>query len=246
MMRTFGLIGKKLGHSFSKQYFTEKFLQEHISSCHYELFEIPNITDFPSLLAQHPTIRGLNVTIPYKLEVIPYLDGMNELATKIGAVNVIKFLDNGKKIGYNSDCIGFSKSLSNFIGNATVSALILGTGGASKAVTVALDQLQIPYQFVSRKASAGILSYDTITPKHIEEHHLIINTTPLGTFPNEASLPALPYEALNNSHYLYDLVYNPATTAFMQKGLSVGAKAKNGLEMLQLQAEASWEIWNQD
>ena len=245
MMRTYGLIGKKLGHSFSKKYFTEKFRQEKISSCHYELFEFPNITDFPSLLAQNPTIKGLNVTIPYKLEVIPFLDEMDELATKIGAVNVIKFLDSGKRVGYNSDCIGFLKSLNNFIDHTSISALVLGTGGASKAITVALEQLQIPYQSVSRKASDGILSYDDISSEHIKQHQLIINTTPLGMHPKEEALPNLPYKALSSAHYLYDLVYNPEITSFMKKGLEMGTKVKNGLEMLHLQAEVSWEIWNQ-
>lgn len=246
MMRTYGLIGQKLGHSFSKKYFTHKFEKEQLSHCHYELFELPSIQKFPDLLEQQATLCGLNVTIPYKLEVIAYLDDMDELARKIGAVNVIKFREDGKKIGYNSDCIGFSQSLLNFIPSTEIQALVLGTGGASKAVRVALEQLAIPYQLVSRTASEGILAYEDIHPETIAHFPLIINTTPLGMSPNETSAPLLPYESLTSSHYLYDLVYNPEETTFMKKGLAQGAKVKNGMEMLHLQAEAAWDIWNQE
>ena len=245
-MRTFGLIGKKLGHSFSKKYFTEKFKRENIINCQYELFELSDIEHIETLFKKQPNLGGLNVTIPYKQEVIPFLDGLDELSTEIGAVNVIKCYKNGQKKGFNSDCIGFSKSLESFLEDKRPQALVLGTGGASKAVIVALKKLGINSKLVSRTAQGDIISYAQVTPQLIENHQLIINTTPLGMYPNEGSFPELPYEAISKQHHLYDLVYNPEETAFMKKGLLNGAKAKNGLEMLQLQAEAAWEIWTSE
>lgn len=243
-MNTYGLIGKKLGHSFSKKYFTEKFQKEQIENSQYELFELSDINKFPQLIERQPTIQGLNVTIPYKQEVMAFLDGLDDLAERIGAVNVIKFTADGQKIGFNSDCIGFSKSLINFLPHQNLKALVLGTGGASKAVVVALEELGIAYQLVSRKAQATCISYEAVTAEIIQEHLLLINTTPLGMYPNVEGLPALPYEAITEKHLAYDLVYNPTETAFMKAILAKGGKAKHGLEMLHLQAEAAWEIWN--
>lgn len=275
-MQTFGLIGKKLTHSFSKRYFTEKFEKENIKDCIYELFEMPSIEHFPDLIKNQPTLRGLNVTIPYKLEVLPFLDEIDPAAQRIGAVNVIKVIENGHLTGYNSDYYGFKASLMSFISpspqeRGSIKALILGTGGASKAVKVALEDLQIPYTFVSRESSVGItvelsvrtqttaeesfvktqktvvnkaLSYKEIDKEILEKNLLIINTTPLGMYPQIDTCPEIPYQFLTAKHYLYDLVYNPETTLFMQKGLEKNAKVMNGLPMLYLQAEKSWEIWN--
>ncbi|MGB0522705.1 MAG: shikimate dehydrogenase family protein [Flammeovirgaceae bacterium] len=245
-MNTYGLIGKKLSHSFSKKYFTEKFQREHIAHSRYELFELPSIEHFTTLVTNNPSISGLNVTIPYKQEIIPFLDDLDELAFKIGAVNVIKFYSDGKKRGFNSDCIGFSQSLTNFLPHTNLKALVLGTGGAAKAVMVALETLNIPYQLVSRtpKPELQSITYEEISSNTLKIHQLIINTTPLGMYPNTEAKPTLPYASLSNEHYLYDLVYNPKQTAFMQQGILAGAQVKNGIEMLHLQAEAAWEIWN--
>ena len=264
-MQTFGLIGKKLTHSFSKRYFTEKFEKENIKDCTYELFEMPTIEHFPELIKQQPTLKGLNVTIPYKLEVLPFLHQIDPAAQRIGAVNVIKVCEDGKLIGYNSDYYGFKTSLLSFLGTSSVlsvqtqttaekniKALILGTGGASKAVKVALEDLQIPYIFVRRELSVvtqttvggDLLTYAQLTESIIKEHLLIINTTPLGMYPQVEACPEIPYQFLTTNHYLYDLVYNPENTLFMQKGQAQGAKTINGLPMLYLQAEKSWKIWN--
>lgn len=243
-MKVFGLIGYPLSHSFSKKYFTEKFQKENISGCTYELFELENIQLFTKLLEDETELKGLNVTIPYKQEVIPFLDGMHPSAEKIGAVNVIK-PENGKLIGYNSDYFGFKTSLEGFLeGDLSLKALILGTGGASKAVRVALEDLNIPYQYVSRTKTDTSIGYDDIDETTIKEYRLIINTTPLGMSPNVEQCPAIPYDFLTDKHYLFDLVYNPLETLFMKKGLEKGAKAINGLEMLEQQAEKAWEIWN--
>lgn len=244
-MSLYGLIGKKLSHSFSKKYFTEKFEKENLQSCKYELFELASADELPQLISSKPDLAGLNVTIPYKEAVIPLLDEIHEKAREIGAVNVIKIRD-GKLTGYNSDYFGFRESLVNWIGKAEVKALVLGTGGASKAVIAALKDLDIPYQLVSRHASNEILSYTSLkqTPEMIRSHRLIINTTPLGMHPQTDATPDLDYSLLSNEHFLYDLVYNPEVTQFLSKGLGQGAKIKNGIEMLYLQAEKSWEIWN--
>lgn len=243
-MKAYGLIGYPLTHSFSEKYFAEKFAQEGISDTSYRLFELKDIDQLPRLLAAEPELHGLNVTIPHKEAVIPFLDELEEETARIGAVNVIKIV-NGRTIGFNSDYQGFKKSLENFLGEAgPVKALVLGTGGASKAVNAALRHLQIPYKEVSRTSRDGQLTYKDISPEVLAEYHLIINTTPLGTYPATETCPELPYEALSPQHFLFDLVYNPAETVFLKKGRQAGAQTQNGYEMLVLQAEAAWEIWN--
>lgn len=245
-MRKFGLIGKTLGHSFSKRYFTQKFAREGIADAAYELYELPDISRLPALLAKEPDLVGLNVTVPYKEAVIPYLDGLDESAAKIGAVNTVKRI-NGKATGYNTDFVGFRDTLTSFLPAIPGhSALVLGTGGAAKAVWAALDALGIPYACVSRNPASDQLSYTSITPEVLRACTLLINTTPLGMAPDTGSAPAIPYEALTSSHFLYDLVYNPEETVFLRKGLAVGAHTLNGLPMLHKQAEAAWQIWNND
>lgn len=245
-MKKFGLIGKTLKHSFSKKYFGEKFVKEGIENCEYELYELPDISHFPDLIKNlSPDLVGLNVTIPYKLEVMQYLDEMDEHATAIQAVNTIKVSADGKLTGYNSDYYGFKDSLMEWE-LAGKSALVLGTGGASKAIVKALEDLSIPYQMVSRRNSDKTISYDQINedPDIISNNLLIVNTTPLGTYPKVEEKPDLPYDKLSSEHLLFDLVYNPEITAFMQEGIDAGAKTKNGYAMLVGQAEKSWEIWN--
>ncbi len=246
-MRKFGLIGYPLSHSFSKKYFTEKFEKEGIKDSIYELYPIEHIKELPQLLLDNPDLVGLNVTIPYKQQVIPFLDELDAKAEAIGAVNTIK-IENGKLKGFNTDYHGFKDSLIKFHGGRTMpqSALVLGTGGASKAVLAALEDLDIQYQLVSRNASEGILSYDDITSSlsYFISSSLIVNTTPLGMSPKTEELPDLPYQHLTPDHSLYDLVYNPLKTAFMQEGIDRGCWVKNGLEMLHGQAEKAWEIWN--
>ncbi|QCR23631.1 shikimate dehydrogenase [Pontibacter sp. SGAir0037] len=243
-MRRFGLIGKKLGHSFSKKYFSEKFLKEGIQDAAYELYELPDIERLKALLEQEEGLVGLNVTVPYKEEVLPLLDELDEAAAAIGAVNTIK-ISEGKLKGYNTDYIGFRKELEEFYPEQQRGqALVLGTGGAAKAVKAALTDLQIPYMSVSRKPNADELSYQQLQPATLAQFNLIVNTTPLGMYPNTDELPRLPYNSLSSNHFLYDLVYNPELTAFMQKGMAAGAKTINGLGMLYGQAEAAWNIWN--
>jgi shikimate dehydrogenase len=250
IMRVFGLIGKKLTHSFSKKYFTEKFEKEGIKDVTYELFEMATIEEFPELLKNQPFLSGLNITIPYKLEVLPFLHEIDIAAERIGAVNVIKISKNGRLKGYNSDYYGFQSSLLDFLSSATApitqfKALILGTGGASRAVRVALEDLNIPFLYVSRQSdTADVLIYKQLELEIIESYTLIINTTPLGMYPLVETCPEIPYSLLTSKHYLYDLVYNPENTLFMRKGIAQGAKAVNGLSMLYLQAEKSWQIWN--
>ena len=245
-MKKFGLIGFPLSHSFSKGYFSEKFKKEGISDCSYDNYEIENVDLLPQVIAENGNLRGLNVTIPHKQGVIQYLDELHPAAKRIGAVNVIAVhKESGKLIGYNSDYFGFQESLKlQLNGDLKLKALVLGTGGASKAVLAALEDLGITNKQVSRKSSDTAISYDVITEELIKEHRLLINTTPLGMSPNVDSCPDLPYEGIGDSHYLFDLVYNPETTLFLKKGLNRGAKIKNGLEMLHLQAEKAWEIWN--
>ena len=246
--RTFGLIGRSLKHSFSKGYFTQKFAKERIPDCSYQLFELSDIREFETLI-KNVSLSGLNVTIPYKEQVMDYLNSLDVSAKKVGAVNVIKFENDGELKGFNSDYYGFKMSLLDWLPEnheKDFSALILGTGGASKAVKAVLQDLEIPYRPVSRSASENILTYEDLNqnPDYVSEARLIINTTPLGMFPQVDQCPDLPYEVIDKHHFLYDLIYNPETTLFMQKGLSEGASVKNGLEMLHLQAEKSWEIWN--
>jgi shikimate dehydrogenase len=252
-MRLFGLIGYPLSHSFSKKYFTEKFAREGISDASYELFELPDIAGFPALLKSQPRLQGINVTIPHKLNVIPFLDTLDDAAARIGAVNVIRVGPDGRTKGYNSDYYGFQSSLTDWFrqlygesGRAhlqSLRALVLGSGGASKAVQTALQDMGISSRIVSRQVANG-LSYEDLTPALVAEHGLIVNATPLGTAPNTAAFPPFPYGWLGTSHCLYDLVYNPPITAFMQQGQARGAYTLNGLPMLHAQAEKSWEIWN--
>ncbi len=244
-MRKFGLIGFPLGHSFSKKYFSAKFEREGITDCLFELYEIPNIAQFPSLLKENSGLKGLAVTIPYKNEVISYLDELDEHCATIGAVNCIDIQPNKLK-GYNTDYIGFKNSLSKWLGHRRPKALVLGTGGASKAVKQALKDSDISFIGVSRSAGPDLLTYSDLAndPSYLHEHHLIINTTPLGTFPKVEDVPPVPINQLTASHLVYDLVYNPAETALMRACIARGGSAKNGLEMLELQAEAAWDIWN--
>ncbi len=245
-MKLFGLIGRKLSHSFSGKYFTEKFTEEGLTDHEYRLFELVVIGDIRQILEKEELV-GLNVTIPYKTEVISFLDELDERARRIGAVNVIA-RRNGKLIGFNSDYYGFKTSLEEWAGPVlkSVHALILGTGGASRAVRVALEDLDIPYRFVSRDPGPDQLSYRQLDEDLIHEYHLIINTTPLGMSPDTDTCPDLPYSSMGPNHYLYDLVYNPETTLFMKKGQAAGTRTMNGLRMLYLQAEASWSIWNKE
>lgn len=245
-MDKYGLIGYPLGHSFSQSYFNEKFQNENIDAI-YENFEIPSIENLPEIIETTSNLRGLNVTIPYKEKVISYLDVISPEAREIGAVNVIKVERKGKSAyltGYNSDVIGFTRSIEPLIEKYHKKALILGTGGASKAINYGLKSLGLETVFVSRYRKPGTICYEDITPKVIKEYNVIVNCTPLGMFPHTDECPNLPYEAMNTQTLLYDLIYNPDMTMFMQKGAEHGATVKNGLEMLLLQAFASWEFWH--
>lgn len=245
-MDKYGLIGYPLGHSFSVGYFNEKFSNEHINA-KYINFEIPSIEDFAEVIESNPELRGLNVTIPYKEQIIPYLDSLSPEANAIGAVNVIRITRKGDKThlkGFNSDVIGFTRSIEPLLERHHKKALILGTGGASKAVDYGLRSLGIETKFVSRTKRPGFFTYEEITPEIIKDYNIIVNCTPLGMYPNTDVCPTLPYEAMDSHNLLYDLLYNPDETLFMQKGKEHGAITKNGLEMLLLQAFASWEFWN--
>ena len=243
-MNTFGLIGHPLTHSFSKKYFTEKFEKEQINHCEYLLFDIPNIIDLIAILKQHPTLKGLSVTIPYKEVVMEYLDEIDAEAKKIGAVNTIK-IEGNKLIGYNTDYFGFKQSLKPFIEISQERALILGTGGASKAVYHALTSLNINCLFVSRNPkNDNEISYEDVNEYVIKHHQIIVNTTPIGTFPKIDEKPNIDYSLITSKHLLYDLVYNPAETQFLLEGKKRGAIVLNGLQMLKLQAEKAWELWN--
>lgn len=246
-MRRFGLIGKTLKHSFSGKYFNEKYKKEQISDCQYDLFELPTIEEFPKLVANlRPQLAGFNVTIPYKKEVMTYLDELDPIAERIGAVNVIKAEDNGNLKGYNSDYFGFRLSIEPWLTNKNLKALVLGTGGASSSVKTTLEDLGIDFSFVSRKPLSNGFTYDEIKskPEILAEHQLVINSSPVGTFPDVDQKPDLPYGQLTSQHFLFDLVYNPEETAFLKEGKLAGASTKNGGDMLVLQAEKSWEIWN--
>jgi shikimate dehydrogenase len=243
-MRLFGLIGYPLTHSFSKNYFTEKFKKEGIENCRYENFELANISSLSNVLDNNPGLEGLNVTIPYKESVLPFLNEMDEVVKKIGACNCIS-LDNKKLIGYNTDVIGFEKSLLKKRDVEHKNALILGTGGAAKAVEFVLRKRKIHYKYVSRYPSVKNLSYEQLTPAIIKEYSLIINTSPLGMYPKITEAPPLPYQAISENHFLFDLIYNPEKTLFLKKGEEQGAMVQNGYDMLIYQAEESWKIWNQ-
>lgn len=245
-MEQYGLLGFPLKHSFSKKFFTDKFLNENRDAT-YINFEISDIAELKNIIDTHPNLKGLNVTIPYKEQVIPLLDNLSPEAEAIGAVNVIqiKRAENGIHLkGFNSDIIGFKKSIAPLLLSKHQNALILGTGGASKAVVVGLKQLGIKTKFVSRKKKDNMLTYEELTPEIISQYQIIVNCTPCGMFPHTEECPSLPYDVLTSEHLLYDLIYNPEETLFLKKGREQGAVIKNGLEMLHLQALASWEFWN--
>ena len=241
-----GLIGYPLVHSFSKKYFNEKFDNENIKNVSYQNYELKNINELKSLIKRNSDLRGLNVTIPYKEKVIKYLDKIDEKYLNIGAVNVIKIIDN-KLFGINTDYEAFKITLKEWLDTSFNSkALILGTGGSSKSVSLALKELNIDHNFVSRKKRKNVFSYEELLDiKIFSNYKLIINTTPLGMYPKINLLPNIPYRLITKNYFLYDLVYNPITTKFLEKGKRKGAKIKNGLEMLHLQAELSWNYWNQ-
>ena len=247
-MDKYGLIGYPLGHSFSISYFNQKFKDENIDAV-YENFEIPSIDLLPEVLDSNPNLKGLNVTIPYKQKVIPFLDNISPEARAIGAVNVIKVIHERKKTrlkGYNSDVIGFTQSIEPMLEpRYHKKALILGTGGASKAIDYGLKSLGLETVFVSRYERPETIQYDKITPAVVQEYNVIVNCTPLGMFPHTEECPQLPYEAMDSHTILYDLIYNPDETMFMKRGAERGANVKNGLEMLLLQAFASWEFWHE-
>lgn len=242
-MKRYGLIGRTLKHSFSKDYFTKKFAEKNITDCAYENFELKSIEEFPLLFSSHLNIKGLNITIPYKEEVVQFLTEKNEIVEAIGACNCIK-VDGENLRGYNTDVIGFRKTLEPQLKPHHKKALILGTGGASKAIQYVLLQLEIEYLLVSRRKEEGQCSYEDIGDEVLSDHHLIINTTPLGMYPNIDADPPIPYQFLSNKHFLFDLIYNPAKTKFLAEGEKYGAQISNGYEMLIHQAEESWRIWN--
>jgi len=246
-MKQYGLIGFPLSHSFSKKYFTEKFDRENIPDARYDLYPIASVDELPGLLKQYPDLLGLNVTIPHKLNVMAFLDRIDEGAKKAGAVNCIKIIttDNNEKVleGYNTDVYGFEASLKPLLKPLHRRALVLGDGGAARAVKSVLKDLGISYQIVTRREAPGNLLFSDLKPQDIADHLLIINTTPLGTYPKVEECPPIPYEAISSKHLLYDLIYNPEQTLFLKQGADIGAQTKNGYEMLLLQAEKSWEIW---
>jgi shikimate dehydrogenase len=242
-MKKFGLIGASLKHSYSPKYFTEKFQKLGLDDHSYQAFELPSIESFPALLQEHPELCGLNVTIPYKQSVITYLDEVNDVVQKTGACNCIRIF-NGRTKGFNTDVPGFWDALKVLIKPQHSSALVLGTGGASKAVGFALQQAGIPYRLVSRSSSGNVLGYEDLNKKIMEEHLLVINTTPAGMYPMVDEAPSIPYQYLGPGHLLYDLIYNPAKTEFMKRGEARGAAIENGHGMWLAQAEASWKIWN--
>ncbi len=243
-MRKFALIGEHLPHSFSGSYFAEKFAREGITDCQYSLCELEKIEDVKCLF-DDPDVVGFNVTIPYKLQIMEYLDHLSPEAERIGAVNCVAILQDGKRTGYNTDIMGLRDSMLEFLGaDIPPRALILGTGGAAQAVQYLMMELGVDYLIVSRDPMKGNITYDDITPEMVGEYRLIINATPLGTFPNVDSFPKLPYAFLTPEHFLYDLVYNPPMTQFLSFGKDRGAKICNGQAMLVGQAEAAWKIWN--
>lgn len=244
-MNKLGLLGRNISYSFSRSYFKKKFEDEQITNTTYENFDIPSIEELPKIIISNPDIKGLNVTIPYKEEVIPFLTKLNKKAKAIGAVNTIKVNKKGKLVGYNTDCYGFKKSLKPYLKKRHKSALILGTGGASKAIAYTLKKLGIKYSYVSRTASDQVkYTYGELTESIIAEHLLIINCTPLGTFPNIENHPDIPYNGITDKHILFDLIYNPEETTFLKLGKERGATIINGLDMLIFQAEKAWSIWD--
>ncbi len=244
-MNKLGLLGKNISYSFSRAYFKQKFENENITDTTYENFDIDSIELFPSIIKNTQNLKGLNVTIPYKEAVLPYLDKINKKAQAIGAVNTIKITKKGKLVGYNTDCYGFKKTLKPFLKTHHKNALILGTGGASKAIAFTFKELGINFNYVSRKQSEYVsFTYESLTEKIIKEHQIIVNSTPLGTFPNIEDCPDIPYSAITSNHILFDLIYNPEETKFLRLGKQQQALPINGLNMLKLQAEKAWSIWN--
>ena len=246
-MRRFGLIGRTLGHSFSARYFADKFQREGLADTHrYDLFELPEIECVKELIAITEGLVGFNVTIPYKQQIIPYLDSLSAEARDIGAVNCVKIESDGRLTGYNTDIDGIRLSLDKLLGGVEIdSALVLGTGGASQAVQYVLAERNIPYSIVSRDSAKGNLTYDDLKVEVTSSHHLIINSSPVGMYPNVDQCPDIPYELLTADHYLFDLVYNPERTLFAERAATMGAHTLCGLDMLYAQAESAWRIWNQ-
>lgn len=241
-MAKYGLIGRNIGYSFSKTFFSIKFEKENRPDT-YHNFDLECLEQFPEILAKHNDLKGLNVTIPYKESIIPKLDRLHKDASEIGAVNTIKISRKGKLIGYNTDHYGFAKALANLLPLKDKTALILGTGGASKAIAFVLDTMNFDYHFVSRTETEQTLTYDALSRHCIQSHFLIINCTPLGTFPNVHEFPNIPYQYLTSDHVLFDLIYNPRETEFMKRGFAKGARVSNGLKMLEHQAKKAWSIW---
>lgn len=243
-MHKLGLLGKNISYSFSKTHFNKKFLNEELPYT-YENFDIESISEFPSILKNNPDLVGLNVTIPYKEQIIPYLDRLDKKALEIGAVNTIAISQSKQLIGYNTDCYGFKNSIKPFLKPHHKRALILGTGGASKAVAYTLKELNFSFDYVSRTSNnLAKFSYSDLTKSIINTHQIIINCSPVGTYPNINNCPNIPYEGISKDHLLYDLIYNPLQTKFLAYGESKGAKTCNGLKMLELQANKAWEIWS--
>lgn len=243
-MNKLGLLGKNISYSFSRAYFKEKFDNEQITDTTYENFDIEHIDLLPSIIQNNKDLKGLNVTIPYKEAVIPFLDKVNKKAQAIGAVNTIRITRKGKLVGYNTDCYGFKKTLKPFLKPQHKKALILGTGGASKAIAFTFRELGISYDYVSRNPSKGVLyTYDSLSEEIIKQHQIIVNCSPLGTFPNVEDCPRIPYNAITENHILFDLIYNPEETKFLKLGKERKATIINGLPMLKLQAEKAWSIW---
>ncbi|QLG44124.1 shikimate dehydrogenase family protein [Costertonia aggregata] len=239
----FGLIGKNISYSFSKGYFTEKFQKMGLEDHSYENFDFQEIDEFKEVIAANKNIKGFNVTIPYKEEIIPFLSELDEKASTIGAVNTIKVVEN-RLVGYNTDAFGFQKSIEPFLKKHHKKALILGTGGASKAIAFVFDELGIDYTFVSRSPEKHQFSYDNLNEAILKEYTVLVNCSPLGTFPKVSEKPSIPYKYIRSTHLLFDLIYNPEKTAFLLAGEEKGATICNGFRMLQLQAEKAWEIWN--
>ncbi|WP_047245881.1 shikimate dehydrogenase family protein [Maribacter thermophilus] len=239
----FGLVGKNISYSFSRGYFAKKFKELGLNGYSYVNFDLANISELNDLIVKTENLKGLNVTIPYKEEIIPFLENLDNAAAEIGAVNTVKF-NKDSMTGYNTDAYGFQKSLEPHLKEYHKNALILGTGGASKAIAYVLKKLEIPYKFVSRTKREDGYTYPELTKDIIEDRLLIINCTPLGTYPDVDNKPNIPYEHLNKRHLLFDLIYNPETSAFLKNGRAKGATTLNGLRMLELQAEKAWEIWN--
>ncbi|MGB5497911.1 MAG: shikimate dehydrogenase [Maribacter sp.] len=239
----FGLVGKNISYSFSKEYFTQKFKESGLDHHSYENFDLVSIEDFQELIRLNKNLKGLNITIPYKEVVMPYLDKLSRKAKKIGAVNTIKFTKKGLK-GFNTDIYGFKKSIQPFLKKHHKKALILGTGGASKAVAFVFGELEIKYKYVSRNPEKNQLGYGDLNLEVLKKYTLIVNCTPQGTFPNIEDKPAIPYQYISKEHLLFDLIYNPEKTAFLLEGEKRGASICNGLRMLELQAEKAWKIWN--